>query len=89
MNANPTEVVFEWESSIQGNSLVTHTQAHHVFTNGIEEQLLHPTAEIEEQPTNLRSWKRVMRQTPPIVAETQIGTKRKRKPSTCIVDLSN
>lgn len=51
LNANPTEVVFEWELTIQRNNLATHTQAHHMFTNGIKEQLLHPTVKIEEQPT--------------------------------------
>lgn len=87
LNANPIEVVFEWESTIQGNNLATETQAHHVTTNVMKDQLLQPMAEIEEQPTNLRSWKRVMCLTAPIVAETQLGIERKRKPSMCIADL--
>lgn len=51
LNAIPKEVDFEGfegKSTIQGNNLATHTQASHIFTNGIKEKLLHPTAEIEE-----------------------------------------
>lgn len=48
LNAIPKEVDFEGKSTIQGNNLDTHTQASHMFTNGIKEKLLHPTAEIKE-----------------------------------------
>ena len=42
-------------------------------------------AEAEENPKNIRSWKRIMRQPNPNESVAARGARKKRKASTCIV----
>ena len=58
-------------------------QTNHVITNSCDELNI-STAEINVQPTNIRSWKRIMRQANLTGAANTLDLKKKRKVSTCM-----
>ena len=63
-------------------------QTNHVITNSCDELNI-STAEINVQPTNIRSWKRIMRQANLTGAANTLDLKKKRKVSTCMASTSD
>ena len=65
------------EKTPQAPTQVTESQNPRVLIQSSQ-----PTAEIVEQPTNVRTWKRILRQPSPKEARVQFELERKRKQST-------
>ena len=66
-------------------TLAAPTHENHVTLKVEKLNLTKLTAEAKENPKNIRSWKRIMRQANPNESVATYGARRKRKASTCIV----
>ena len=65
------------------STLVASHQTNHVVTNSCDELNI-STAKVNVQPTNIRSWKRIMCQANPTGATDTLDLEKKRKVSTCM-----
>ena len=63
-------------------------QTNHVITNSCDELNI-STVEINVQPTNIRSWKRIMRQANLTGVVNTLDFEKKRKVSTCMASTSD
>jgi len=88
LNAISVEpIVFECDPTSLGTTLTATQKDMHVPNTSSDALLSDSMAEISEQPTNIRSWKRIMRQVNPSVAVSIVESGKKRKQSTCMASL--
>ena len=86
ITTNP--LVLESDNISLVSTLAASHQTNHVITNSCDELNI-STAEINVQPANIRSWKRIMHQANPNGATDTLDLEKKRKVSTCMASTSD
>ena len=81
---SPNQEVEENPNSLEA-TLAAPTHENHVTLNVEKLSPTQLTAEAEENPKNIRSWKRIMRQPNPNESVAVCSARKKRKASTCMV----